>query len=157
MGGSFVYTLPTTTCLNPPAGHPGTWSTPPALSQPGTMASNVGTDSNSSSLSLKLRTGSNGSRDSFYLDFDRGIDSDIEEVSAAHSCYLLGLEDYYVPKAEAEEVDVVVEAEEEGGGVKTGSDSTSVELQERKQLLTIRLDIVIGVLCWRVMPVCRGS
>lgn len=32
-------------------------------------------------LSLKLRRGSSDSRDSFYMDFDRGIDSDIEEMA----------------------------------------------------------------------------
>lgn len=32
-------------------------------------------------LSLKLRRGSNDSRDSYYMDFAQGIDSDIEEVS----------------------------------------------------------------------------
>lgn len=31
-------------------------------------------------LSLKLRRGSSDSRDSFYMDFAQGIDSDIEEV-----------------------------------------------------------------------------
>jgi len=31
-------------------------------------------------LSLKLRRGSSDSRDSFYMDFARGIDSDIEEL-----------------------------------------------------------------------------
>lgn len=108
------------------------------------MASNVGSNSNSSDLSLKLRTGSNGSRDSFYLDFDRGIDSDIEELSATHSGYLLGLDDYYVPKAEAEEVDVVVEAEVESGGVRTRTDSpSSVELQERKLLVQRFADDVV--------------
>lgn len=33
-------------------------------------------------LSLKLRRGSNDSRDSYYMDFAQGIDSDIEEVRA---------------------------------------------------------------------------
>ncbi|CAG9765480.1 unnamed protein product [Ceutorhynchus assimilis] len=33
-------------------------------------------------LSLKLRRGSSDSRDSFYMDFDRGIDSDIEEMAS---------------------------------------------------------------------------
>lgn len=32
-------------------------------------------------LSLKLRRGSNDSRDSYYMDFAQGIDSDIEEVT----------------------------------------------------------------------------
>lgn len=32
-------------------------------------------------LSLKLRRGSSDSRDSFYMDFAQGIDSDIEEVT----------------------------------------------------------------------------
>lgn len=32
-------------------------------------------------LSLKLRRGSSDSRDSFYMDFAQGIDSDIEEVA----------------------------------------------------------------------------
>lgn len=32
-------------------------------------------------LSLKLRRGSNDSRDSYYMDFAQGIDSDIEEVA----------------------------------------------------------------------------
>jgi hypothetical protein len=32
-------------------------------------------------LSLKLRRGSSDSRDSFYMDFAQGIDSDIEDVA----------------------------------------------------------------------------
>lgn len=36
-------------------------------------------------LSLKLRRGSNGSHDSFYMDFAQGIDSDIEEVETIAS------------------------------------------------------------------------
>lgn len=36
-------------------------------------------------LSLKLRRGSSDSRDSFYMDFAQGIDSDIEEVDTIHS------------------------------------------------------------------------
>ncbi|KAF4520833.1 hypothetical protein B566_EDAN007128 [Ephemera danica] len=39
-------------------------------------------DSSSNELSLKLRRGSSDSRDSFYMDFDQGIDSDIEQVSS---------------------------------------------------------------------------
>lgn len=35
-------------------------------------------DRSSINLSLRLRRGSSDSRDSFYLDLDRGIDSDIE-------------------------------------------------------------------------------
>ncbi|XP_045480105.1 proton channel OtopLc-like isoform X2 [Harmonia axyridis] len=38
-------------------------------------------DDSSPDLSLKLRRGSSDSRDSFYLDLDKGIDSDIEEVA----------------------------------------------------------------------------
>ena len=41
-------------------------------------------DNSSVNLSLKLRRGSSDSRESYYMDFDKGIDSDIEEVS---SCY----------------------------------------------------------------------
>lgn len=36
-------------------------------------------------LSLKLRRGSSDSRDSFYMDFAQGIDSDIEEVETIAS------------------------------------------------------------------------
>lgn len=36
-------------------------------------------------LSLKLRRGSNDSRDSYYMDFAQGIDSDIEEVATIAS------------------------------------------------------------------------
>lgn len=36
-------------------------------------------------LSLKLRRGSSDSRDSFYMDFAQGIDSDIEEVATTVS------------------------------------------------------------------------
>uniref|UniRef100_T1IC16 Uncharacterized protein n=1 Tax=Rhodnius prolixus TaxID=13249 RepID=T1IC16_RHOPR len=39
-------------------------------------------------LSLKLRRGSSDSRDSFYMDFAQGIDSDIEEVAATTSGYI---------------------------------------------------------------------
>lgn len=38
-------------------------------------------DDSSPDLSLKLRRGSSDSRDSFYMDFAQGIDSDIEEVA----------------------------------------------------------------------------
>lgn len=46
-------------------------------------------DDSSPDLSLKLRRGSSDSRDSFYMDFDKGIDSDIEEI-ASHSAGDLG-------------------------------------------------------------------
>ncbi|XP_014257127.1 otopetrin-2-like isoform X2 [Cimex lectularius] len=39
-------------------------------------------------LSLKLRRGSSDSRDSFYMDFAQGIDSDIEEVAATTSGFI---------------------------------------------------------------------
>lgn len=39
-------------------------------------------EDSSPDLSLKLRRGSSDSRDSFYMDFDKGIDSDIEEIEA---------------------------------------------------------------------------
>ncbi|XP_072159404.1 proton channel OtopLc isoform X2 [Bemisia tabaci] len=42
-------------------------------------------DDSSPDLSLKLRRGSSDSRDSFYMDFAQGIDSDIEEVAAGTS------------------------------------------------------------------------
>lgn len=38
----------------------------------------VSDDDQSINLSLRLRRGSSDSRDSFYMDLDRGIDSDIE-------------------------------------------------------------------------------
>lgn len=38
-------------------------------------------DDSSPDLSLKLRRGSSDSRESFYMDFAQGIDSDIEEVT----------------------------------------------------------------------------
>lgn len=38
-------------------------------------------EDSSPDLSLKLRRGSSDSRDSFYMDFDKGIDSDIEELA----------------------------------------------------------------------------
>jgi len=41
-------------------------------------------------LSLKLRRGSSDSRDSFYMDFAQGIDSDIEEVATTASGPLPG-------------------------------------------------------------------
>lgn len=40
-------------------------------------------DDSSPDLSLKLRRGSSDSRDSFYMDLDKGIDSDIEEMATA--------------------------------------------------------------------------
>ncbi|RZC39481.1 Otopetrin domain containing protein [Asbolus verrucosus] len=39
-------------------------------------------------LSLKLRRGSSDSRDSFYMDFDKGIDSDIEEMATTSAADL---------------------------------------------------------------------
>lgn len=38
-------------------------------------------DDSSPDLSLKLRRGSSDSRDSFYMDFDKGIDSDLDEIA----------------------------------------------------------------------------
>lgn len=38
-------------------------------------------DNSSPDLSLKLRRGSSDSRDSFYMDFDKGIDSDLDEIA----------------------------------------------------------------------------
>lgn len=111
------------------------------------MASNLDTDSNSSNLSLKLRTGSSGSRDSFYLDLDRGIDSDLEELSGARSVPV-GFDDY-VSKVD-EEVDVVVEVVE---GVRNGTklrNDTSTKLQERK-LLVQRLERRIKILLLGVL------
>jgi hypothetical protein len=40
-------------------------------------------DTSSNELSLRLRRGSSDSRDSFYMDFDQGIDSDIEQMAAS--------------------------------------------------------------------------
>lgn len=40
-------------------------------------------------LSLKLRRGSNDSRDSYYMDFAQGIDSDIEEVTTIASASMV--------------------------------------------------------------------
>lgn len=42
------------------------------------MAAASDDDRSSINLSLRLRRGSSDSRDSFYMDLDRGIDSDIE-------------------------------------------------------------------------------
>lgn len=42
-------------------------------------------DDSSPDLSLKLRRGSSDSRDSFYMDLDKGIDSDIEEMGTTTS------------------------------------------------------------------------
>lgn len=47
-----------------------------------------GMQDSSPDLSLKLRRGSSDSRDSFYMDFAQGIDSDIEEVAATTSGYI---------------------------------------------------------------------
>lgn len=38
-------------------------------------------EDSSPDLSLKLGRGSSGSRDSYYMDFAQGIDSDIEEIT----------------------------------------------------------------------------
>ncbi|MPD05627.1 hypothetical protein E2C01_101379 [Portunus trituberculatus] len=92
------------------------------------MASTLDSDSNSSNLSLKLRTGSSGSRDSFYLDLDRGIDSDIEELSGGRS-RPVGCD--HVSKVE-DGVEVVE-------GVESGPEEitidSSTQLQERKLLV----------------------
>ncbi|XP_065333011.1 proton channel OtopLc-like isoform X1 [Cloeon dipterum] len=40
-------------------------------------------DTSSNDLPLRLRRGSSDSRDSFYMDFDQGIDSDIEQMAAS--------------------------------------------------------------------------
>ena len=100
------------------------------------MASNLDTDSNSSNLSLKLRTGSSGSRDSFYLDLDRGIDSDIEELSVARFVRV-GFSDH-VSKVE-EQVDVEVEMVEGMKNVTQPRTDTSTQRHERK-LLVQRLE-----------------
>ncbi|KAK3912078.1 Proton channel OtopLc [Frankliniella fusca] len=47
------------------------------------MAHHRKMDDSSPDLSLKLRRNSSDSRDSFYLDLDQGIDSDIEEMTQA--------------------------------------------------------------------------
>lgn len=44
-------------------------------------------------LSLKLRRGSSDSRDSFYMDFAQGIDSDIDEVETITSGPIHGQND----------------------------------------------------------------
>ncbi|XP_031340829.1 proton channel OtopLc-like [Photinus pyralis] len=45
-------------------------------------------EDSSPDLSLKLRRGSSDSRDSFYMDFDKGIDSDIEEMATTSAADL---------------------------------------------------------------------
>lgn len=45
-------------------------------------------DDSSPDLSLKLRRRSSDSRDSFYMDFDKGIDSDIEEMATTSAADL---------------------------------------------------------------------
>lgn len=60
------------------------------------------TGDSSPDLSLKLRRGSSDSRDSFYMDFAQGIDSDIEEVastSGGHDDEILELDDEEVTVA----------------------------------------------------------
>lgn len=42
-------------------------------------------EDSSPDLSLKLRRGSSDSRDSFYMDFTQGIDSDIEDIATTTS------------------------------------------------------------------------
>lgn len=67
------------------------------------MAGKNGGDS-SPDLSLKLRRGSSDSRDSFYMDFAQGIDSDIEEVattSGLHDNDLLDMDDEDVTLADS--------------------------------------------------------
>lgn len=82
------------------------------------MAASDG-DNSSANLSLKLRHGSSDSRESFYMDFDRGIDSDIEEVSSKpRSSTLVG--------------SVVVEALEND----YSDDEVFIELRERKILVS---------------------
>lgn len=82
------------------------------------MAASDG-DNSSANLSLKLRHGSSDSRESFYMDFDRGIDSDIEEVSSKpRSSTLVG--------------SVVVEALEN----EYSDDEVFIELRERKVLVS---------------------
>lgn len=82
------------------------------------MATSDG-DNSSANLSLKLRHGSSDSRESFYMDFDRGIDSDIEEVSSKpRSSTLVG--------------SVVVEALEND----YSDDEVFIELRERKILVS---------------------
>lgn len=48
-------------------------------------------------LSLKLRRNSSDSRDSFYMDFARGIDSDIEELEDIPSTSALHDDDSLPP------------------------------------------------------------
>lgn len=51
-------------------------------------------------LSLKLRRNSSDSRDSFYMDFARGIDSDIEELEDIPSTSALQGDDDSLPADE---------------------------------------------------------
>lgn len=54
------------------------------------MAHHRKMDDSSPDLSLKLRRNSSDSRDSFYLDLDQGIDSDIEEMTQSSAMPTLG-------------------------------------------------------------------
>lgn len=74
-------------------------------------------DNSSANLSLKLRRGSSDSRESFYMDFDRGIDSDIEEVSSK-------------PRSSTFVGSVTLETVEY-----EGEDEALIELKERKLLV----------------------
>lgn len=65
-------------------------------------------DDSSPDLSLKLRRRSSDSRDSFYMDFAQGIDSDIEEVACVTNVILEednGLSDVDVAEQSAKEND----------------------------------------------------
>lgn len=50
-------------------------------------------EDSSPDLSLKLRRGSSDSRDSFYMDFDKGIDSDIDDMATTSAADLADVAD----------------------------------------------------------------
>lgn len=83
------------------------------------MANSEG-DNSSANLSLKLRRGSSDSRESFYMDFDRGIDSDIDEVSSSRK-----------PSTVARPL-IFVDSVTQTGDDYTSDDVTLLELKERK-------------------------
>lgn len=86
------------------------------------MASHSDGDSGGgSSVNLSIRLRSSDSKDSFYMDLDRGIDSDIEEVSSA-------------PRSVRFKTPILLH-EDGGGATSLTPQETCINLQERTLLV----------------------
>lgn len=93
-------------------------------------------------LSVKLRRGSSDSRDSFYMGFAQGIDSDIEEVTTVQSAPRLP--QFPAPEEPPIEIPAAVEPDElerlpdevEGEGEGEGEEVEQAQAEEQQEVIT---------------------